>query len=51
MKSLFPCFLLFLCLLVLRQIVLLQQRRDLVSTPQTVIDLTVLGLSNCCELD
>ncbi|KAL4722461.1 hypothetical protein ACLX1H_010337 [Fusarium chlamydosporum] len=50
-KNLLPCSLLFLGLLVLCQVVLLQQRRNLISAPQAVVDLAVLSLSYCRELN
>lgn len=37
--------------LLFRQVVLLQQRRDLVCAPQPVVDLAVLGLANRRELN
>jgi hypothetical protein len=38
-------------LFILRETVLLQQRHNLVTRPQVMIDFAVFGLSNCCELD
>ena len=40
-----------LCALVLRQVVLFQQVRDLISTPQAMVDLVVFGSANCGKLN
>lgn len=47
---LFVCLFL-LCILALGQIMLLQQRRDLVGAPQLVVDLAILSLSHRRKLN
>lgn len=40
-----------LCIVILRKIVLLQQSRDLICTPQVMVDSPIFGLTNRGKLD